>query len=99
MIVTKTMEDGVVTLSLDGKLGVSTSAQFHEVVEDALEESNEVILNLKNLSYISSAGLWVLFLSDKSAKSKGKTLKLINISKDIMYIFCKSGFHKTLTLG
>jgi len=97
MIVTKSKKDGVIILTLDGKLGITTSSQLQEVIEEALKEDYEVVLDFKRLNCISSAGLWVLFMEDKSARTKGKKLKLKNVSKEIMETFYTTGFQDLLT--
>jgi len=97
MIVTKTINNGKITLALEGKLSVTTSSQLHEVIEEALDEGVEVALDFTKLSYISSAGLWVLFVCDNAARSKGSKMVLKNIPRDIMNIICVGGFRETFT--
>ena len=59
----------------------------------------DIVLNFKNVAYISSAGLRALLLGQKTATSKGGTMKVINVQPAVMQVFNLSGFAKVLTLG
>ena len=97
MVVIKTNEDGVIKLTLDGKLGATTSSQLQEVIEESFDEENEVVLDFTRVTYVSTAGLWVIFIADKMAKNNNGVLKLANVSSEIMKVFYISGFQDSLT--
>ena len=99
MIVIKSKEDGVVKLTLDGKLGATTSSQLQEVIEGSFDEENEVILDFTRVSYVSTAGLWVIFIADKTARTNNGILKLTNVSSELMKVFYVSGFQDSLTFA
>jgi anti-anti-sigma factor len=53
-------------------------------------------LDFKQLVYVSSAGLRVLVLGEKTAKTKGGKLALLNVSPEIMEIFEMTGLSEVL---
>ncbi|MCL2755235.1 MAG: STAS domain-containing protein, partial [Oscillospiraceae bacterium] len=56
------------------------------------------ILDFTGLQYVSSAGLRVFLMGEKAAKSKDITMKLVNVSADIMEVFEMTGFANILKI-
>ena len=52
------------------------------------------VVDLRDLEYISSAGLGVLLRTHKRLMAKGNGLKLINVNSHVNDIFTYSGFDK-----
>ncbi|MGN1104993.1 MAG: STAS domain-containing protein, partial [Candidatus Coproplasma sp.] len=57
----------------------------------------ELIIDMKNLEYISSAGLRVLLKTQKAMRAKG-TMKLVNVGESVMEVFEITGFSDILTI-
>jgi len=98
MIINKTQENEIVTLALNGRLDTITSLQLQEALILAFNEAKEVMLDFIHLTYTSSAGLRVLLLGLKTAKSKNASMTLLNVSEEIMEVFDMSGFSEMLTI-
>ena len=91
MFVTKEFENGVLTVSLDGKLDTITAPQVTSKIEEFVKEADKLIMDMTNLSYISSAGLrLILSLHKKMAKKGGMVIK--NVNESNMEIFEFTGF-------
>lgn len=72
---------GVTVLDLDGRivLGEESNA-LREAVRNQLNSSTKkIVLNMKNVTYIDSAGLGTLVAAFHSARNQGATLKLANL--------------------
>jgi anti-sigma B factor antagonist len=72
---------GVTVLDLDGRivLGEESNA-LREAVRNQLGSSGKkIVLNMKNVTYIDSAGLGTLVAAFHSARNQGATLKLANL--------------------
>jgi anti-anti-sigma factor len=80
-------DDG--TVSLQGRLDASQIDNARAVL-DQLTESCEV--DFAELSYISSAGLGLLFGTQKRLVDRGGGLTLLNLSPHIREIFQIAGF-------
>lgn len=96
MKVEKKLENGVLFIAILGRLDTLTAPEFEKEVED-LEGTREIILDLKNLDYLSSAGLRILLRMQKTMNGKG-SMKLIHVKPNIMEIFEITGFTDFLNI-
>ena len=99
MTVNKTLENGTLTLGLEGRLDTTTAPQLQNVLIPAFDEAKDVKLDFAKLVYVSSAGLRVLLMGQKTAKSKGASMTLIGVSQEIMEVFEMTGFADMLTIA
>lgn len=82
---------------LEGRLDTTTSPQLQEDLEKSLDSVEELVLNFEKLEYISSAGLRVLLVAQKTMTKQGK-MKVTNVNESIMEIFDVTGFSDILTI-
>ena len=82
-------------ISLEGRLDTTTSPNLESEYKK-LDEIN-IVLDLKKLNYISSAGLRVLLTMQKEMNKKG-TLEIINVCDDVLDIFEVTGFNDILNI-
>ena len=99
MTIAKTQDNGKLTLALEGRLDTATAPQLQDVLIPAFDEVKEITLNFSELAYVSSAGLRVLLMGQKTAKEKDATMTLTNVSPEIQEIFEMTGFSDVLQLG
>ncbi|MDR0454422.1 MAG: STAS domain-containing protein [Deferribacteraceae bacterium] len=98
MEITKTQTTEKITFALSGKLDTATSPAFQETLIPAFGEVKEIALDFADLKYVTSAGLRVLLMGEKTAKAKGATLTIANVSKEILDVFEITGFSGILTI-
>ena len=55
MTIEKTTENEKVTLTVSGRLDTTTAPELEAALDEVLENTKELIFNLENLEYISSA--------------------------------------------
>ena len=97
MNITKTMENGVLTVAMEGKLDTGTAPQAEKTLENDVAAAQELVLDMQDLKYLSSAGLrLILKLHKTMSKKGGMTVK--NVNDDIMEIFDVTGFADILTI-
>ena len=87
----------VVAVELVGRLDTTTAPALEKTLSEDLADAANLVLDLKNLEYVSSAGLRV-FLSAQKRMMKAGSLKLVNVNDDIMEIFEITGFIDILTI-
>ena len=97
MTIEKTTENAKVTLTVSGRLDTTTAPELEAALDEVLENTKELIFNLENLEYISSAGLRVILKAQKAMNTKG-SMKLTGVNDSIMEVFDITGFLDILTI-
>ncbi len=104
----KSENNGVTTYSLSGRLDTQSAPDFQEALDEAFGRGeNKIILDFKNLEYMSSAGLRTMLYAKKCIDEDGLDengapkgfLKLINVSDEIMEVFDMTGFSEFLSIN
>jgi len=92
-------EENKTTLTLSGRLDTGTSPQLQEKLEELLAEgTGDIILDLSDLEYISSAGLRVLLMGEKKCRLKDRKQVVKGANASILEIFDITGFSGVLTV-
>lgn len=98
MTITKNTENGVLTLALEGRLDTNTAPDLEKETSTSLTaDVQTLILDLKDLEYISSAGLRVLLAAQKKMNKQGNMV-VKNANDMIMDVFQVTGFVDILTI-
>ncbi len=79
-------------LVMIGRLDSNTSPEAEKVVDSLTERFDTLILNMKDLDYISSAGLRILKKAYMAMRRKDGSLQLKNVNKMVMEVFEVTGF-------
>lgn len=90
-------ESESLTMKLGGRLDTTTAPELEKAFEENMEVSKDLILDMKELEYISSAGLRVLLAAQKKMNQAGK-MKLTGVSDEVMEVFEITGFSDILTI-
>lgn len=98
MQITETKGDDAIQLTVDGKVDTTTAPQLQQAILTAFQKSRNVVLNLEQVAYMSSAGLRALLLGTKTAASKGGSMKVIHVQETVMQVFEVTGFASILTI-
>lgn len=87
----KSVKDGSkLTVSPEGRIDTATSPEFSEFMNDNIDGVTELVFDLKQLRYLSSAGLRELMNAQKIMNKQGK-MKFINVNETVMDIFDLTG--------
>lgn len=95
--INKKVENGKAVIMPEGRLDTVTAPQMEGIIKEIIPEISELILDFKNLEYISSAGLRILLSAQKAMNMHGK-MTLCNVNETIMEIFEVTGFSEILTI-
>jgi anti-sigma B factor antagonist len=74
-----------------GRLDASNVPKAQEVLDQVTESC---VIDLEELKYVSSAGLGILFATQKRLRDAGKSLKLVNLNPHIRELFSIAGFDR-----
>lgn len=83
-----------VVVALNGELDTVTTVQMGEELNRIIEmASNQLIIDCKDLEYISSSGLRFFMQLKRHSEQQNGTVTLINMNQDVKEVFRISGFH------
>ena len=86
-----------ITLGLEGRLDTPTAPMLEAELKHSIVGADTLIFDLKDLEYISSAGLRVLLSAQKVMNKQGKMV-VRNVNEDVMEVFDITGFIDILTI-
>lgn len=94
MKILATQQDGIAILSVFGALDIGSSDQLRDKLIDRISAGagRRVVLDFTGLEYISSAGLRVLMIAAKQARSRGVGLAIAGLQPVVAEIFQISRF-------
>ncbi len=96
MVINKTQNGKEVIMSVSGRLDTMTSPDLEKEIK-ALTDAESLVLDCKDLDYVSSAGLRVLLSGHKIFAAKGgMTVK--NICETVADILEVTGFNNILNI-
>lgn len=90
--------ESYIRLLVDGRVDTNTSPQLQKAILESFQKNKNIVLDFLNVSYISSAGLRALLIGQKTAISKGGSMKLTNVSETVMTVLTMTGFAKNLDI-
>ncbi len=87
-----------VTAYLTGELDHHTADGFRAELDEVIKKyrNTNLILDLKNLSFMDSSGLGVILGRYKKLKSYGNSMYVKNVSKQIEKVFDVSGIYRII---
>ncbi|MGN1131614.1 MAG: STAS domain-containing protein [Ruminococcus sp.] len=97
MNIEKILENNTLTLLPQGRLDSVTSPELESLLDQNLDSATNLILDLKDLEYTSSAGLRVLLKAHKAMNNKGD-MKVLNVNDSVMEVLEMTGFVDMLTI-
>ena len=89
MTIDREFSDGKLTLKVAGRLDTNTSSELE--AELKLEGLTEIVFDFSGLEYISSAGLRVLMMAQKSMASSGGKVKVARPNEMVKGILDMTG--------
>ena len=97
MTITKASNGSELTLFVEGRIDANTAPQLEAELNASLDGVTDLTLNLKELAYISSAGLRVLLVAQKRMAKQGK-MRVVSVCEAVLDVFEMTGFSDILTI-
>ena len=89
------IEDTIIEVS--GRLDTITAPELEKAIAEDIDGTKNLVLDIKGVEYISSAGLRVLLAAQKKMSKHG-TMKVVNVREEVMEVFELTGFTDILTI-
>ena len=80
-----------------GRLDTTTAPALDKTISEDITDTTNLVLDVKELEYISSAGLRVLLGAQKKMQKIG-SMKVINVCEEVMEVFEMTGFADILVI-
>lgn len=89
--------DGIQVVELDGKLDSSSSPNVQEEIIGLVEENTRILLDMEQVSYMSSAGLRMLLLLNRKITEQSGRIILVGVSQRLQDVMSMTGFLRFFT--
>ena len=84
-------------IEIIGRLDTTTAPALDKTINEDIGDVKNLVLDVKAMEYISSAGLRVLLGAQKKMQKKG-SMKVINVCEEVMGVFEMTGFADILVI-
>ena len=84
-------------IELVGRLDTTTAPALDKAINRDIGDTKNLVLNLRGVEYISSAGLRVLLSAQKKMQKIG-SMKVVHVCAEVMDVFEMTGFADILVI-
>ena len=98
MTIAETYNEDNIILVISGRIEAINSDELQNAILKAFQRNKNVILDMNDVPYISSAGLRALLIGMKTANSKGGKFLLINCSAAVKEIIRVTGLDRMFSV-
>ena len=100
MEITSGTDGDLVQFHVAGNLDSATSPSVGRAVNVAMEAgARHLIFDMRDVRYVSSAGLRAILIASKQAQSAGGGVAVFGLQANVAQVFVISGFDKVLTIA
>ena len=99
MDITSQRSDGALIVSVEGRVDGANARKFQKAVENVIGDGDgAVVLDMEDLSYISSAGLRSILLIAKGLQKRNSKFAVCSLQGPIREVFRIVGFDKIVSI-
>ena len=84
-------------IEIVGRLDTITAPALDKTINDDIGDTKNLVLDVKGMEYISSAGLRLLLAAQKKMQKIG-SMKVTGVCEDVMEVFEMTGFADILVI-
>ena len=85
------------TIEIAGRLDTITAPALDKTINEDIGDTKNLVLDVKGMEYISSAGLRVLLAAQKKMQKIG-SMKVTGVCEEVMEVFEMTGFADILVI-
>ena len=86
----------LVTLGIAGRLDTTTAPNLEAVIKELSKDTKELVFNMADLEYISSAGIRVLLSAYKKMNQSGGIMRIEKANEMVCEVFEMTGLAEML---
>ena len=86
-----------VIIEIAGRLDTTTAPALDKTINEDIGDTKNLVLDVKGMEYISSAGLRVLLAAQKKMQKIG-SMKVTGVCEEVMEVFEMTGFADILVI-
>lgn len=98
MEITKEYDGNELTISVEGSIDTITSQDLEREITSEMGNFSSLVMDFTDLTYISSAGLRLMIVTQKKLKPENIPFVIKNVNDTVGEIFRMSGFNKILEI-
>ena len=98
MKITREFKGSTLIFRLEGRLDTMTAPELEAEIDKPVAGVTEMVMDFKDVEYISSAGLRVLLKAQRVMAGRGGTMKVKDPCEIVMEVFNVTGFADVLTI-
>ena len=84
-------------IKIVGRLDTVTAPALDKTINEDISDTQNLVLDVKGMEYISSAGLRVLLGAQKKMQKNG-SMKVVGVCDEVMEVFEMTGFADILVI-
>ncbi len=92
------IEDKIVIITIEGSIDSKTTGELQSKVMESISDTDNVILDMSKVDFVSSAGLRVLLMVYRQIKSQNGKVVLVGVSEEIIDVITMTGFINFFTI-
>ena len=82
----------------EGRIDALTAPELERKLADELDDTEELVFNLENVEYLSTAGLRVFLACTQEMEARGGSIRVVHVNEVIMRVLTLTGFQDFLNI-
>ncbi len=92
MNVTSSTVEAITVIEANGSIDSKTASAFEQTAVTAIQSQQDVVIDLTQVDFMSSAGLRVLLMVYRQVKARNGKVVLVGTSEEILDVMANTGF-------
>ena len=91
------MGSDIAVVTADGTIDSDTAPQFDEELTRVVAEKNKIVIDLKGIGYMSSAGIRAIVKASQAAEKNDGAVKLASVPEEIQSVLYTVGLNQKVS--
>ena len=82
----------------EGRIDALTAPELEQKLSHELDDTEELVFDLENVEYLSTAGLRVFLAYSQEMEARGGSIRVVHVNEVIMRVLTLTGFQDFLNI-